>query len=806
MADVDFATKLEIVTDYYGVGTIWDRMDINGLSADQINAMYNALPSSSFNIDLTPDGTVLGRNYTNPFELPVVPGTDFDSNIAGGAYGGGNTFTGNIPANLVTDPTTGLPVRQTAGPTTSGGLTLPAIADKVSLAVAGVNIGAKLGLEFDRLLYDLNPNFWNEHLPTLNPQTWNSLVGISPVGDFFLRTLFGIGNNQMTGYISTDMLAYYYQMLRDAGAWSSGETTYSYDDTIKNKLSYPNSYPNPLPSVKTFAYVQRRPNQSQYPSITTVTSSEPGVLISQYPSMDTPYIFVSTSPFTVQLSIVYNNGNSEIITRQSTGPVTTRDGLTYHYVYGTSGVYPDIPDDPNASGFFLLTSPIYTNGGNISQGDIATILLLGDEHTTSPIGGVNPMTGATQYPPTNITGTTPQQVKQQLQQEYPDLFQDAVTEKTLQDDGTITETEYVPIPWVTEGLNPEQATTGDEKTQTDTEVDPTTGEQVLPTTKQDEPTQPPDTGDGSAPVPVIPTGSASSLWAVYNPTQGQLNSFGAWLWSSDFVEQLKKLFADPMQAIIGVHKVFATPHTGGAQNIKCGYLDSGVASAVVTSQYTTVDCGSASLREYFGNVFDYDPFTKVSIFLPFIGIVPLNTADVMRSTVSVKYKVDVITGACLAEVSISRDGGGGILYTYGGSAIVTYPVSSGSYVGAVQAALSTAIGIGSAIATGGVSLGATAGMMLGGLSHAKTQVQHSGQFSGSSGAMGGKKPYLIVSRPQTRTPSKIGEYKGIPSNAIHKLSSCTGFVKVNEIHITSKLAYDTEIQEIESLLKSGVIF
>jgi FMN-dependent NADH-azoreductase len=96
-------------------------------------------------------------------------------------------------------------------------------------------------------------------------------------------------------------------------------------------------------------------------------------------------------------------------------------------------------------------------------------------------------------------------------------------------------------------------------------------------------------------------------------------------------------------------------------------------------------------------------------------------------------------------------------------------------------------------------------MVLGGLSHAKTQVQHSGQFSGSSGAMGGKKPYLIVSRPQTRTPQRIAEYEGIPTNSIHQLMSCTGFTKVKEVHITSKNAYDNEIQEIEALLKSGVL-
>lgn len=787
MSELDLATKLNIVTDYYGAGTIWDRMSINGLSNEQINAMYNSLPASSFTVDRTPSGLNLGRNYSNPFELPVTPGTDFDSNIPGGSYSGGNTFTGNVPANLEVDPSTGLPVRQTAGPTTSGGSVLPAIADRVALAVTGVNIGAKLGLAIDNALYNLNPSWWDANLPTINPQTWNSLVGVNPVGNFFLRTLFGITGDDMTGYVSADVLAYYYQMLRDTGAFGS-ENTELNEYTPKNtnwNLVNPSAWRFPVSVSKGNTATIIRDNV-----IRSITASGADTYIIATANSNlqyTGFTFVADSYFTaVSSGTTYTPYN------------VTIDGHTYYVLpnmlsnkfnnYQTSSIPVNI-----------LNSSVNNNGDYVK-------LVFNQPLSFGGVDGITPMTGATQYPPTNITGNTPQQVKQQLQQEYPDLFTDAVTERTMQDDGSITETTYVPIPWVTDGLNPQQPTTGDGRGQTDTEVDPTTGQQVLPTTQQDEPTQPPATGEGETPVPAVPTGSASSLWAVYNPSQGQLNSFGAWLWSSDFVEQLKKLFADPMQAIIGVHKVFATPSTGGSQTIKCGYLDSGVSAAVVTNQYTTVNCGSASLREYFGNVFDYDPFTKVSIFLPFIGIVPLNTADVMRSTISVKYKVDVITGACLAEVSVSRDGGGGILYTYGGSAIVTYPVSSGSYIGAVQAALSTAIGIGSAIATGGASLGASAGMVLGGLSHAKTQVQHSGQFSGCSGAMGGKKPYLIISRPQTRTPQRIAEYEGIPTNSIHQLINCNGFTKVKEVHVVSKTAYDNEIQEIESLLKIGVIF
>jgi hypothetical protein len=198
----------------------------------------------------------------------------------------------------------------------------------------------------------------------------------------------------------------------------------------------------------------------------------------------------------------------------------------------------------------------------------------------------------------------------------------------------------------------------------------------------------------------MPVGNASSLWAVYHPSQAQLNAFGAWLWSSDFVEQIKRLFNDPMQAIIGVHKVFAPIPTGGSQNIKCGYLDSGVSSPIVTNQYTEVNCGSVSLPEYYGNVFDYDPHTKVSIYLPFIGVVPLKVSEVMRATISVTYGVDVITGACLAKVSVSRDGGGGILYSYGGSCACHYPISSGSYAGIISGIVTSAIGIAGGVATG----------------------------------------------------------------------------------------------------------
>ena len=250
-----------------------------------------------------------------------------------------------------------------------------------------------------------------------------------------------------------------------------------------------------------------------------------------------------------------------------------------------------------------------------------------------------------------------------------------------------------------------------------------------------------------------------------------------------------------MQAIIGLHKVYSPVQTSGQGTIKCGYLDSGVPSKLVSEQYVTVDCGSVDMQEYFGNVFDYPPYTEVSIYLPFIGIRQLDPSDVMRSTISVKYHVDVLTGACLAEVNVQRDAAGGTLYTFSGDAAVRYPVSSGSYMGIV----SGLIGVATSIVSGNLL------PALGGATRLHTNVDRSGSFTGNSGAMGSKVPYLIISRPQTAMAQNFETLSGYPSNTFTPLSACKGFTQVKYCHVENLNATDAEKQEIEQLLKEGVI-
>ena len=337
-----------------------------------------------------------------------------------------------------------------------------------------------------------------------------------------------------------------------------------------------------------------------------------------------------------------------------------------------------------------------------------------------------------------------------------------------------------------------------------TEPNPQTGTDVEPDTTNRTNDKTTDMGDGSSPPIIIPTGTCNTLFAVYNPTDAELNSFGSWLWSSNFIDQLLKMFNDPMQAIIGLHKIFVTPTTGAVREIQVGYLNSQVNSKTVTNQYTTVDCGNINLFEYFGNVFDYSPYTRAYVFLPFIGFKELDVSQVMRSTLNIKYHVDVYTGTCLVEISVIRDAGaGGILYTFSGDCAVRYPLSQGSYMGIVNAIAGLAVGIGGAL-TGAGGLGAIGGLSM--FQHARTNVEHSGSFSGNSGAMGCKKPYLVIMRPQTAMPDNYRHYSGDPSSAYVAIGNTTGLIRVRECHIDSiSIATKEEKLMIETALKEGVI-
>lgn len=669
----------------------------------------------------------------------------------------------------------------------------------VAPAIAAVAAGVRLGKSIDSSIYKIGDAMGLNPPEELNPETWASLVseipdsGLSGAYKWGFNTIFGFDPDTKNGqmYLDENALAYMAQYLNANGYLSNeNKTVITKPDTTGLTASQIELMKKVPDNIKT--------------------------------NMNVRYFRTETG------GGLRVDGESAIF-----GTSIGASGTIYHLFAEGSGWdiaghkinfsrrnYTLLRSEPDA----INISPYYSWAGTYaSELDILTAycIMFGKKHSIGPINGVSSIEGSTIPNTENVS--TESDMLNLLKQTFPELWENRVEQKVAQPDGTTKTITYVPISIPTGGAGLDPDSTGNtqngteitENTATDTQLNTiiqyitrldslNKGMQDSKTDVTTPPLNPPATGSGGTPIVPPVTGKASALYSIYNPTLAQVNSLGAWLWSSNFIDQLLKLFSSPMDAIIGLHKVYATPATGGAQNIKVGYLDSGVPSKIVTDQYTTVDCGTVNCYEYFGNVLDYNPYTNIRLYLPFIGIIDLSNSDVMRSNINVVYHVDVLSGACLAEVKITRDGGGGTLYQYAGNAATTLPISSGSYMGVVSSVSSVATRALAGFASGG-ALGAIASGATGVLNAQGTNVVHSGGFSGNAGAMGCKKPYLIIERPQTETADNTAKLLGYGSNLFTKLKTCKGLTRVKGVHVDAVPATKEEKKLIEEKLTDGVI-
>ena len=314
------------------------------------------------------------------------------------------------------------------------------------------------------------------------------------------------------------------------------------------------------------------------------------------------------------------------------------------------------------------------------------------------------------------------------------------------------------------------------------------------------------TGDAIA-IPSLPTLGAVSTGfiTIFNPTLSQLASLASYMWDSSLFDlnTWQKLWADPMDAILGLSIVPVQVPNGGTASVKVGNISTGVAMTKAAAQYVEVDCGTLSVKEYWGAYLDYDPYTKAEIYLPYIGTHALSVDDIMGKAVHVVYHVDILSGACCAYVKC----GSSVLYTFIGQCSSSIPISGTDFTNVINGVLSAGVSIGSMVATGG----ATAPMAVPSLASTavnglKPTVEKSGAMAGTGGMMGIQTPYLILTRPRQALPEKQNSFTGYPSFITRKLGDLTGYTEIEMIHLENVPATESELSEIESLLKGGVIF
>lgn len=821
-----------------GLNSYYDNVETHPqdpfLHWEQITEKYEVLPSELENtVDLLPqgevirnaDGSIRSYNIATEVSSDLDLASELNSNVQP------TKTTVSVPANTTIDSTTGKVVATTgiAGGAAAGAFSA-GDAKKLYTGLVAVGIASTLGKLILPELYEEHPNFFGDlEIGGVDGETWNRVTQKeeNEAANRWFHSLMGSnGDGTATMYIDQDAFVYITKYLAQQGIFTGSGTidlnsiiniTEGYDlsrliitpchgyDSIS--FTRPSGVEVTLTAINGGKFFWFESGVSQHEGEYRCYYTAPSLYSDEYYTDVLAWEWSEYDPSTGETATSIQGRPSYV--------VSTYDGKNSYTNYIAPFSY---INEPHSGVRVRTTVPIETilNSayGVQAVGDLGWNILHNGTSEDTPVAGIQDQEGATR--PILTGDETYQEILEQLQEIFPDWQDKSKTQTVVQPDGSVKTYVYVPVvlPVAVPGtqtetdpeLEPEIRYVTGTQTQTKTIIDvETVPEEVVKTVVKvvkevEKVNVVEETGEGTTPPVVPPTGSASALYTVYNPTNGEINSFGSWLWSSNFVDQLLKMFNDPMQAIISLHKVFCSPSVSGRDTIKVGYLDSGVSANVVSGQYVTIDCGTVNLAEQYQSVFDYPPFTDVTIYLPFVGFVRLDTNDVMRGSINVVYNIDVLTGACLAEVKVTRDMFGGVIYQYSGDCSVHYPLSSGSYMGIVSALLGVAGTVVSGGALAPMAIGMAAGAMRG---HAN--VERSGSLSGNAGAMGIKKPYLVVQRPQVNTAVDFEKFEGKPSNYTVTIGECTGYIKCKEVHVINTPATESETQELVTLLKQGVI-
>lgn len=271
------------------------------------------------------------------------------------------------------------------------------------------------------------------------------------------------------------------------------------------------------------------------------------------------------------------------------------------------------------------------------------------------------------------------------------------------------------------------------------------------------------------------------------------------------------------------------------------------------------DMGTVRIKRTFNDWRDFEPYTKLSIYLPYIGRYTLDAARYYDKEVKIRYYIDIRTGMCCACLIAN----GVLLDWFDGQIGVEMPITLTDYSSYAQTQINTILR-NSALGAGGVATTIGAGVKFGtNMLHAEESYDAShpqtakimNSMSGMSGPQatlaatgiatgvgavavgvgaGMKTAYeLMKTGTSAYTGTKgsssamvnaflpqyptfmfeileidespyLNELYGRPTNASGRLGDFSGYLEAEDIMLICPIATDNERQEIIDLVRSGI--
>lgn len=317
---------------------------------------------------------------------------------------------------------------------------------------------------------------------------------------------------------------------------------------------------------------------------------------------------------------------------------------------------------------------------------------------------------------------------------------------------------------------------------------------------------------GAISIPNLPQYSVcdTGMIGLYSTTPSQMYQLSNKLWSQNFFDNIIKNFSSPMENIISLHAVPFTVYGGSTQNIHIGNYDTEIPSNLLASTYFDIDCGTINITGAYKTFADYSPFTHISCYLPYIGVIDIPPDDVQDGAINVRYHIDVFSGSCVVFISALIRGQWTVVQQHQGDIITQYPITGADYTSYFMGRINAVVKAASAgamfasVPTAGISAGIDA--MQTALT-AKPTYQRTGSMSSAAGLMGVQTPYLIFTKPNYIQAGNFREIKGYTSNLQCTIGEQSGFINAsveNEKLEGFGTATDREKEMIKNTLAAGI--
>lgn len=311
----------------------------------------------------------------------------------------------------------------------------------------------------------------------------------------------------------------------------------------------------------------------------------------------------------------------------------------------------------------------------------------------------------------------------------------------------------------------------------------------------------------------------SNSYVIDKPNLMILDSF---LWSSQYVDGCLKNNTNPIENIVSLKMIPFDLGAGTSKLISIGGVPSTVYGSVATTTHR-YDIGVVDINKKYNSFLDYEPFTSVSIHLPFIGMYDLPTNLVMGKKLKITYVVDILTGSCCVELAVGNGTNYNTFDYVMGNCGVDLPITASNRTqvdinqkalriqgtaNAIQSSLG-AIGNLASGNVGGVissAVGGVANAMLNDLS-LSTATYH----TITKGSLGSQlcnymtpSCYILYDRPVYKYPDNYGKEFGYPSNLTLNLSTLKGYTQLaHSVEITNIPCTEDERERLRTLLTQG---